>query len=187
MLFTLTPAARPDGYGEGLIPLAQAKAWLRVLHDDEDDLIRVLRDMGLDMVEQYTGTRLAPTSLTVTFDSFGDDMPLPVGPAASIVVSAIGYVPPAGGSASVSAWRVDPLGRLQPALGAVWPAGASRVTVAFTAGFAAGTVPAALLTAARMFMAVLYDQRETLMSDGVEADLPRGFRALCGPWRRVLI
>ena len=62
MKFELSPYALPEGYGESIITLVEAKAHLYVEHDDDDALIGVLRDAAIEMTEQYNQVKLAPVS-----------------------------------------------------------------------------------------------------------------------------
>lgn len=48
--------------GEAVLPLADAKAHLRVLHDDEDGLIGSLRDAAVSHVEKSLGTAFGMAS-----------------------------------------------------------------------------------------------------------------------------
>ena len=72
MLFQLTPSAMPEGYGEAVLPLAEAKAWARVLYDDEDTVLELLRDAAVDGVEQFTSLYLRPRAgIVATFAGSG--------------------------------------------------------------------------------------------------------------------
>jgi uncharacterized phiE125 gp8 family phage protein len=186
MLFTLTPSAPAEGYGEALLAIDAAKAWLRVDGDDEDDLIEALRDAAIDMVEQYTNVRLAPVSgLIARFAGFGARMRVGIGPVSTLTVSAIGYVDGAGEAQTIDAggWRIDAGGDLMPAIGATWPQGGGEVTVTFSAGYPEGACPAGLIAAAKMFLAHLYRNREAVVVGAVSGELPLGFTTLCDRYR----
>src|SRR3546814_311545 len=116
MLFTLVPTSIDDAYGEAILSLVQAKAHLHVDGADEDDLIKALRNASIDMVQQYSGTRLnLTTGMVARFDNFGEGMRAGVGPAASVDVTAVSYVDTAGTviNMDATAWRggVDEIGR----------------------------------------------------------------------------
>lgn len=190
MLFTLTPAAWPEGYGEALLPLAAAKTWLRIDGDDEDDLVKALRDAAIDAVEQYTNLRLAPVAdLVARFATFGPRMRVGIGPAASLRVSTINYTDASGAPAAIGdgMWRVDPRGDLVPAFGTAWPLCASDVIVTFTAGYSAGTCPSGLIHAAKLFLGHLYANREAVLVGAVSAELPLGFTSLCDRYRMPVL
>lgn len=191
MLFQIAPSAVPDGYGEALLPLAACKAWLRILDDEFDPLITALRDAAIDAVEQYTGCYLAPrTGLVATFAGFDGAaaMRLGRGPEASIAVQSVAYADSTGTAIAMdgSAWRWA-VGGLLPAIGTSWPSGASQVAVTFSAGFPAGTCPAGLITAAKMFLAHLFANPEAVVTQGAAGELPLGFRMLCDQHRLIAI
>lgn len=190
MLFHLTPTAPAEGYGEALLPLVEAKAWVRVIADDDDDLIGALRDAAINMVEQYTGTRLAlTTGLVARFEGFGPGMRMGVGPAASVDVQSVSYVDASGTTVTLAdgAWRVAVDGALVPAIGTCWPVSSGPVTVTFDAGFAAGAAPSPLITAAKMFLAHLFENREAVVLGTITSEVPMGFMMLCAPYRMPVI
>lgn len=191
MLFQIAPSAVPEGYGEALLPLAACKAWLRILDDEFDPLIDALRDAAIDAVEQYTGCYLAPrTGLVATFAGLDDAAPMRLGrgPEASISVQSVAYVDSTGAATAMdgSTWRWT-VGGLLPAIGTSWPIGASQVAVTFSAGFPAGTCPAGLITAAKMFVAHLFANPEAVVTQGAAGELPLGFRMLCDQHRLIAI
>lgn len=192
MLFTLTPSAWPEGYGEALLPLDDAKAWLRLDGDDEDALVGVLRDASINAVEQYANLKLAPVSDQVaTFEEFGERMRIGIGPVATFAVTAIRYVDLNGepGAIDAGGWRIDRAGGLMPAVGTTWPAGASAVEVTYSAGYPAAACPPALIQAARMMLAHLYRNRAaiTVGSSAAALELPLGFTMLCDQYRMPVI
>lgn len=192
MLFTLNPIDIDGDYGEGILPLADAKRHLRVDADFEDDdpLIEVLRDAAIDAVEKYCNIRLAETTgMVARFEGFGPGMRAGIGPAASVVVTGLSYVDSAGENADIDdgGWRLDVLGNLLPALNTAWPTSYGPVTVTFTAGYTAANRPPALVQAARFMLAHLYAHREAVLVTGIGGELPLGFRFLCGQYRLPVI
>lgn len=186
MMFDLQPSALPNGYGDSILPLAIARAWVREDSTEFDAVISVCRDIAISMVEQYTQLSLAQrTGLVVRFDHFGDDMRIPVGPAASLAVTAISYIDANGAQISLSSgdWRTARGGYLVPGIGKSWPSVASDVAVTFSAGYAANACPAALVGGVRLMTAHLYDRRDALLSEGIEGDVPTGVLMFCRPWR----
>jgi uncharacterized phiE125 gp8 family phage protein len=191
MRFTLDIAALPAGYGEAVLPLADAKAHLHVLEDDDDDLIEALRDAAVEMVEQYTGVILNPR--------VGDDaltwraeclragrgvVSLGVGPVTGIVSAT--WLDAAGDEqeVDVSLLRIVDQRGIAPRPGSSWPTGvAGGAVIRFEAGLEAA--PAPLVTAAKMFLATLYRHRETVVTTGVVEEVPHGFAMLCRPYRRI--
>lgn len=192
MLFTLTPIDVAEGYGEGILPLEDAKRHLRVDADfaDDDPLIEVLRDAAVDAVEKYCNIRLAETAgMVARFEGFGPGMRAGIGPAASVLVTGVSYVDSAGEAAAIDAggWRLDVLGNLLPALNTAWPTSYGPVTVTFTAGYTDANRPPALVQAARFMLAHLYAQREAVITGTISSEAPLGFRFLCDQYRLPVI
>jgi uncharacterized phiE125 gp8 family phage protein len=193
MLFTLTPSAPGVGYGDALLPISALKAWLRVDGADEDELITALRDVAINAVEQYANLRMGPCSgLVATFDGFGPRMRPGIGPSATMVVTGIAYVDSAGGAQTIAAggWRVAADGGLLPAIATTWPLSASSIAVTFDVGYPAGKCPPGLITAAKMFAAHLYANREAVVTSTTSvstAELPLGFTMLCDQHRMPVL
>ncbi|MBY0583271.1 MAG: head-tail connector protein [Sphingomonas sp.] len=189
MLFTLTPSAPVDGYGEAILPLSLAKQHLRVDWAEEDELILALRDAAIDMVEQYCNIRLGPVAgLVAAFGAFEPKLRLGVGPAFSIVINSVSYMN-AGAETTLdpSAYRLAPGGVLMPASRACWPAADGDVTVIFDAGYPVNQAPPALIHAARLFLGHLYLNREAVITEGVSGELSLGFMDLCNRYRVPVI
>lgn len=186
MMFDLEPSALPNGYGDAILPLAAARAWVREDGTEHDAIITACRDIAISMVEQYTQLALGPrTGLIVRFDEFGDGMRIPIGPAANVDVTALSYVDAEGARIDMVAgdWRVRRGGVLAPGIGKSWPAGASDVAVTFSSGFPGALCPSALIAGVRLMTAHLYDRRDALLSEGIEGDVPTGVLVFCRPWR----
>lgn len=190
MLFTLNPVDLVADYGEGILSLADAKAHLGVLANDDDDLIAVLRDASIDAVEKYCNVRLSRIEgMVARFEGFGAGMRLGVGPEATVEVTAISYIDSDGEPASVTSgdWRLDVLGRIIPAVGKSWPSTYGPVTVTFTAGYTNANRPASLVQAAKMMLAHLYIQREAVITGTISSEAPLGFVWLCDRHRMPVI
>lgn len=183
MLFQLTPSAMPDGYGDALLPLDACKGWLSLEAEVEefDTLLAIIRDAAIDGVEKYVNQFMGPrTGVVATLAGFGPRMRLGWGPSSTVAVSAIDYLDADGAAAVLTAsdwrWTVD---GLAPAIGACWPSRCTQVVVTFNAGYPAGGCPPALKTAALMFVAHLFANREALLEGGLSGDLPGGVTWLC--------
>jgi hypothetical protein len=184
MLFQLTPAAMPEGYGEAVLPVDACKAHLGITADviEFDDLIAMLRDASIDMVEKYTNLFLGPREeLIATFAGFCSRMRIGRGPEATVNVTAVSYIGFENEGVSLEAgdWRLDVVGGLVPAISACWPRSYGPVTVTFNVGFPEGTCPPTLIHAAKMFLAHLFVNREAVVMTGTGGELPLGFRMLC--------
>lgn len=188
MIFHLTPSARPDGYGESLLPLAACRAHLRIEADDdeEDELIGALRDAAVNAVEQYANLRMAPVAgMVATFAGFATRMRPGIGPAATMSVTGIGYSDSSGADQMLAPgdWRVEPGGSIMAAGGGRWPVGGYDVAITFDVGFPAGACPAGLIAAAKLMLGHLYANREAVVVGGTSGELPLGFMMLCDQHR----
>lgn len=187
MSFTIAPIALEDDYGETILPLAAAKAHLRVEADDtaEDDVIAALRDAAIDFVEQYSNLRLNRVQGQAKFAGFSPElMSLGIGPAATFTVTGITYRPSAGAELiqlPAGAWYVDAHSVVYPAIN--WPTPATEVTITFEAGYEVETCPPSLLAAAKLMLGHLYSNRESIVTGTIATELPLGVRALCDRYR----
>lgn len=189
MLVTILPYVHPDGYAEGLLPLVDAKAHLRVDDDQDDDLIAFFRDSAIMAVEKHCAVRLGPmTDMTARFARFGDGMRAGIGPTGTMSVSAISYLDDAGASQTMTEgqWRLSVDDALLPAIGQCWPSGAP-VTVTFDAGFANGLCPPPLIAAAKVMVAHMFANREGAIDGGKDMTLPPLAAWLCAPWARAVL
>jgi len=187
MRFELRPGAVPDGYGEGLWPLADAKARLRVDHDDEDELIAALRDAAIDLVEQYTGTFLAErpevTWRAAAFPASGI-VKLGVRPVGDI--ASVQYLDSDGTARTAIAddFMIEVHDRLVPKPGKAWPSDAAAgCTVTFAAGFADGECPRGLLEAVAKLTTSFYDNRDAVIIGTISSEMPFGVQMLCNQHR----
>lgn len=189
MRFELSPYALPDGYGDTIIPVAAAKAYLYVDHDDDDALIAALRDVAIDMTEKYNQVKLGEISGLVWRGECLSS-PLSLGMREIRSIQSIDYLDSSGVATvmAVTDVRIGLNGQLVPAIGKTWPSDVGgAVEIEFTAGFATGTVPACLIAAAKMFMAQLYSNREDVIDGTSEIPVPRGFEMLSAQYRIPVI
>lgn len=192
MIFELLHAPYDAGYGEALLPLAECKQQMKVDTDDDDALIEVLRDAALEFVERYCSVRLTETTglawKAEGFPCAGRPIVLGVEPVSAI--TAIAWLDGNGAAVTgdASDYRVGLHGELLPVIGGDWPSDVGGgVEITFTAGYADGAAPRSLLHAARLFLGHLYKNREAVTDRGSEGEVPFGVRALCSPYRRIVI
>ena len=191
MRFTLSPSSAAPAVVDAVLPLDAAKAHVRVLDDDSDELIAALAGAAIDAVQQYTGKRL--TAQTVTWrGDFAELMPMGVGPVTAITT--VKYwnsdgveVTLAPGSALIA-----PGDRIEAALSlGGWPATDGRrgaVTITLTAGYADGAAEcASLIAAAKLLLGHLFINRESVITGTIAVETPMGFEALCAPYRDIRI
>lgn len=189
MRFELEPFAMPAGYGDAVIPLADAKAHLYVDHDEDDALISILRDAAIDLTEKYCALRLKSSAgHKWRAERFLYPLRLGIGPVQSI--ESASYLDRDGNvvAVDVADFRIGLHGELLPALGKSFPGDVGGgVEIGFTAGFESGKIPAGLIAAAKLFMGHLYANREDVIIGTAAIEIPNGFRMMCGQYRMPVI
>lgn len=189
MIFELAHTPYAAGYADSVLPLADAKAHLRVTGDSEDDLIEALTLASIEFVEKFCGLRLVETAgLVWRAESLPfracDRVALGVYPVSSI--ESIAWADSAGDAVTgvVADFRIGAHGTLLPAVGETWPSDVGgAVEISFTAGFPDGEVPSGLISAVKLFLGHLYMNREAVVNTGASGEVPLGVRTLCGPYR----
>ena len=164
---------------------AEAKAHLRVDHEDENSLIGALRDAACNHVELYCGVRFNTQTLTLKCDAFSDFARLPEGPIASI--SSISYLDTDGASQTLAGtvYELRANGYESAIVlkyNQAWPfiRPGSQITVTAVAGAAAA--PADVKAATLLLIGHLYQNREAAAE--ALAVLPMGVDALLANHRR---
>jgi uncharacterized phiE125 gp8 family phage protein len=180
------PAVKP-------VSLTEAKAHLRVDHDDENAVIDGLIDAAVSHLDGYGGVLgrcMISQQWRLALDAFPcGAIVIPLGPL--IAVQRIDYYDPDGVPVTVASteYTVDTLSRdglVAPTTS--WPSPDDRtsaVTVDFTCGFGASPsdVPAAIRNAMLLLIGHWHIHREAV-GEGSFAELPAAARALLMPWRR---
>ncbi len=177
-MFTLTritaPAATP-------ITLEEAKAQLRVDHEDEDLLIHHYIDAAtawLDGPAGILGRCLVTLSLQMDLDSVTGPLLLPFPD--SEFDSAV-FPDAAGSDLDYRIDRRDQRLLVQPFAGFGRPA-----AITFTAGYGApADVPAAIRQAMLLLIAHWYEHREAVSLGASPSALPMAVDALLAPYRRI--
>lgn len=172
---TVAPATEP-------LSLADAKLHLRVVSDDDDDLITALIQGAREYVETFLRRQLVTATWAMTLDEFPDsdgDITLPLPPLAS--VTSIAYVDGDGDdqtldSANYTVHTNCEPGKITLAYGESWPSTRDQpdaVTVAFVAGYgAAAAVPAGIVAAIKLVLGDLYENREAAVLGTIRSDNP---------------
>lgn len=182
-----------------LLSVAEAKAHLRVDHDDDDVLIEGLIDAATAHLDGWSGILgrcLVNQTWEESFSCFprGDRLRFRLWPVVSI--SSVTYRDADDAEQTLSAaLYAGPLADGAGAYlalndGEVWPSTYTRddaVTVTYVAGHgaAASDVPAAIRHAALLMIGHWYAQREAVSAAGQSAEVPIGVSALLAPYRRL--
>jgi len=175
--------------GESVLSLTDAKAHLRVLDDDSDDMVAALRDAAFDVVEQFTEKALASREFKWR-GRLSQVMNMGIGPVTAI--SAITYLDENGASQTLVAGdtlRIALGDQVEFKTGIDVPAmaeGDGVAEITFIAGYTLGQpLPMSLLSAAKLMLGHLFMNREAVtMGTGI-VEMPMGVRQLCGPYRPV--
>lgn len=188
-MFELAPFDLPEDYGQGIVPLADIKAWCSIdeAEDEFDGLLGFMRDAAVDMVERYCGVYLALREGVVwTGEVIPAKFRLPYRPA--IEITGFAYFDYNGASATfdVAGLRLTAGSELRTLAGAAWPSG-EGYEVTFSAGYTDANRPPALVTAVKMFAAHLFANREAVITGTISGEIPLGFQTLCRQFRPVLI
>lgn len=180
------------GPGEPLT-LTEAKDWLRVDHTDEDETIGALISAARSAVEAFVKQSLMLTTWTYRIDgSFPWEIRLPVGPLRTTSGLVVQYVDDSGVtqtlSSSVYQVSLGLTGIIRPAYGQTWPSVRSQmdaVTVTFKAGETSiDDVKPAIMHGLRMFLADMYEHRETIVIGASAQRLPMAVQNLLTPFVR---
>jgi uncharacterized phiE125 gp8 family phage protein len=175
----------PAPAGTEPITLAEAKAHLRVVFDDEDAYISTLITAAREMAEGRTQRAIVLRDEVLALDCFATPIRLPYPPLRA--VTAIDYDDQDGAQQTLddTAYRVNDYvtpARITRASGATWPTTAvqeAAVRVRYSCGY---PTPSAVPTSLRQWMLLaigaLYENRESVTAGVQTYALPEDFMAL---------
>ncbi|KAA5805270.1 hypothetical protein F1654_04630 [Alkalicaulis satelles] len=187
--------------GAGPVSVAEARSWLRVGHEDEDELIAALLDAACARVEHLTGRVLIARSFRETLDAWpasrvsflSGAVRVAAGPLISVEAVRIYDAQGAAKAWSPDEYRVetgtDP-GRIIPLAPYALPRPGRRaggIEIDFTAGYGAepDDVPAPLREAVLRLVSESYGGRHAPEARRGEAGLPEGVAHLIRPYRSI--
>ena len=177
MAYTLiTPAA------DELITVDEVKKHLRVLHNEEDDLIGVYLLAAIENFQEFTGRVISKSTWSLTFDKFPVNGIVEIARCKVIEVKTISYIDTSGESQELNVQEVrldaasEPA-RLTPAFGKTFPETANvinAVSISFEAGYISATKLNKLDKAAIFLMAAhWYRNRSTVEVGKTANEVPR--------------
>lgn len=166
--------------GDAVLPLAEAKDHLRILDNDQDDVIGLYRTAALSWVERYCGVSLQSRDWTWAIDGFGGVLRPPVSPVTAI--GEVTYRDTTGTVVTINAADYRYAGGVLSAA-RLWPAtDGSRggVTVTLTAGFtdAAEQAPE-LIQAAKLMLGHFFANRSAVTVGVAASEVPLAVPMLC--------
>lgn len=141
-----------------VMSLADAKRELDITFDNDDILVQQHLDSGINFIETFTNRLLMPTVVDLYLDKLPLSGPLwlphePITAFTSLTVDgvAVSGIQAIGGSPYA----------LMPAANTLWPYtanGLGSIVARYSAGYAAGQVPAGILAALRAILNIYYDK-----------------------------
>lgn len=173
------------------ITLEQAKVFLRVEDNDQDEVIDALiaaAQGNIDGPDGWLGRCIGAQTLEFTADSFDFGVCLPYQPATDIVSVKYDDASNVEQTLDPTAYRLDRTGTLQCPFNGSWPSvSGERGSVRVTYRAGSDDVPAPIRQAMLLMIGHWYENRMAV-SAGVSMDeLPFGVSALLMPYRRGFI
>jgi uncharacterized phiE125 gp8 family phage protein len=185
MPYTVTgaPATEP-------LSTAEAKTHLNVTTSDDDTYIGTLIVAAREYVQNRIRRSLITQTIAAYFDRFDGCFELERGPVQSI--TSISYVDTNGDTQVLasSVYQADLVtvpARIVEAYQQTWPGTRDQlnaVTITYVAGYgAAAAVPQPIKQAMLLYLAHLYENRESVIVGTIVADAPQSVDALLSPYR----
>jgi len=173
------------------ISLAEAKAFLRVDsdYDDDDTYITSLIDVGTQVVEEFTRRRLITQTYNIFYDEFPPYIDLQVGEVAS--VTHVKYYDTDNSLQTLAASNYDVDTKVRP--GRIYQSNTgdfpntyerpNAVEVEFVVGSAASDVPAPIVQAMYIVIGRYYENRQDVVTGTIASELPLMVEHLLTPYR----
>ena len=173
------------------ISLAEAKAFLRVDsdYDDDDTYITSLIDVGTQVVEEFTRRRLITQTYNIFYDEFPPYIDLQVGEVASVTHVKYYDTDNSLQTLAASNYDVDTKvrpGRIYESENGDFPNTYERpnaVEVEFIVGGTASDVPAPIVQAIYIIVGRYYENRQDVVTGTIASELPLMVDHLLTPYR----
>ena len=157
---------------ELVVPIATARAHLRIATSSQDTRLRSLLDAARSWIEDFTGRSTTTATWDLHLDCFpGEIIQIPYPPLISVTAASFLYVNGSGDSTQVpeATYNVNTSatpGEVELAYGKTWPAPRSErqpITLRFVAGYGSSSsdLPPAFTNAALLYIENLYDHSGT--------------------------
>ncbi len=172
------------------LTLEEAKAYLRIEHEADDDLIGALIKAARCEVEAATRRALITQGFRIVLDGWpvSGRIASPISPLRAVTAARVRGADGSASSLSLSAFTLDTVS----APGVIWfdrglvvdpgqPVAGIEIEITAGYGETAASVPEPLRQAMRFLIARYYGQRDRIESDG----LPEAVAALIAPYRVV--
>lgn len=166
------PARTTVAPTDDVLDLSEAKIYLRVDGDDQDDIIARDGRSAAQHVEAYTGTRLLTQTVELRAGSFDDLDRLPIGPVQSI--TSVQYLDPTGAQQTLDESQWEPFGvgleqGIRTSVNARWPAArAVSDAIVVTAVVGYGTfddIPEPVMRAVFLLLGDFWINREDTIAE----------------------
>lgn len=180
---TTAPSAEP-------LTTAEAKTHMNVTTSADDTYIATLIVAAREYVQNRIRRSLITQTITATFDKFTECIELERGPVQS--VTSVSYVDAAGDTQllATSYYQTDLVTvppRIVEAYSKTWPLTRDQlnaVTIVFVAGYgAAAAVPQPIKHAMLLYIAHLYENRESVITGTIVSEAPQSVDALLSAYR----
>lgn len=174
------------------VTVDEAKAHLRVEHDEDDDLIGLLIMAAREWAEAFTGRKLITQTWAIWLPAWPPArFRLPLSPVQS--VTSIVYTPVGGAETTVSAdtYALAPDETLWLAREAAWPTEeislpkGVTITVKVGYGDAATNVPKRFVQAMLLMLGHWYEHRESVNVGNITSEIPLGAEMLL--WQERIV
>jgi len=166
------PAQTTESPSGNVIELDEAKTYLRVDDDSQDEVISRAVASAVGHVEAYTATRLLTQTVELRAGTFDDLDHLPIGPIQSIV--SIQYLDTLGATQTLDASQYELFGAglergIRPAINFRWPTVrrvSDAIMVTAIVGYGApGDAPEPVMRAVFLLLGDLYSNREDTIAE----------------------